>query len=141
MSEPTDSVLTGGCLCGAVAYRSGAPIRPPSICHCTSCRRAAGAHAVAWFTAPTAQFAFTRGAPATFRSSPPVVRSFCASCGTPLTYRHDDSPHEVDVTIGSLDDPSRVAPVAHTWMEDAASWDRPGDGRPQFAQSRAHAGD
>jgi len=40
--------LTGRCLCGAVRYECGAPISPAAFCHCESCRRASGAHAVAW---------------------------------------------------------------------------------------------
>ena len=37
---------------------------------------------------PARRFGFTKGAPARYRSSPPVVRTFCAACGTPLTYQH-----------------------------------------------------
>jgi len=75
------------------------------------------------------------GQPAIYRSSPPVQRAFCARCGTPLTYRHDDWAGQVDVTIGSLDEPARVAPVAHIWMQDAPSWDRPGDGLPSHPRT------
>ena len=131
-----EPLLDGGCLCGAVRYRCGMPPRPATYCHCTSCRRAAGAHAVAWFTVPAASLVFTQGQPAAYRSSPPVLRGFCARCGTQLTYRNERSPGEVDVTIGSLDDPSRVAPTAHIWMEDAAAWDVPGDGLPCFERWR-----
>jgi len=128
--------LTGGCLCGAVRYRCAAPVRPATWCHCTSCRRAAGAHAVAWFTVPAKSFALIEGQPAIFRSSPPVQRAFCARCGTQLTYRHQDSAGEVDVTVGSLDEPDRVAPADHIWMQDAAAWDRPVDGLPSYPRSR-----
>src|SRR5882757_3478816 len=114
MTEPT---LKGGCLCGAVRYHSGAPSHPAVYCHCTSCRRAAGAHAVAWFTVANASLVFTQGEPAIYRSSPPVQRTFCARCGTPLTYRHDGRAGEVDITIGSLDEPDRVAPADHIWMQ------------------------
>jgi hypothetical protein len=132
-AEPT---LNGGCLCGAVRYQCGAPIHPPAYCHCTSCRRAAGAHVVAWFTVPRASLVFTQGQAAIYRSSPPVQRAFCARCGTGLTYQHADSVDEIDVTIGSLDEPDRVAPVAHIWMQDAPRWDQPADGLPCHARSR-----
>jgi len=128
--------LVGGCLCGAVRYRCGAPIHAPAYCHCTSCRRAAGAHAVAWFTVEADSLVFTQGQPAVYLSSPPVHRTFCGRCGTPLTYRHASSPSEVDITIGSLDEPGRVAPTAHIWMEDAATWDRPADGLPSHPRTR-----
>jgi hypothetical protein len=79
------SFLEGGCLCGAVRYRCAAPDRPATLCHCTSCRRAAGAHVVAWFTVAASSLSFTEGTPAIYRSSPPVQRGFCARCGTQLT--------------------------------------------------------
>jgi hypothetical protein len=129
--------LTGGCLCGAVRYRCEPPARSATFCHCTSCRRAAGAHAVAWFTVPASRLVFTQGQPAIYRSSAPVRRGFCARCGTQLTYQHDSSADEIDVTIGSLDEPDRVAPATHIWMEDAARWDRPNDGLPCHARSRS----
>jgi hypothetical protein len=128
--------LTGGCLCGAVRYRCGAPTVAATYCHCTSCRRAAGAHAVAWFTVADSSLVFVQGQPALHRSSPPVQRAFCARCGTQLTYRHDSRPGEVDVTVGSLDQPERIAPADHIWMEDAAPWDRPGDGLPSHGRGR-----
>jgi hypothetical protein len=128
--------LNGGCLCGAVRYRCEPPARPAAYCHCTSCRRAAGAHVVAWFTVPTSSLTFTQGQLAIHRSSAPVQRGFCSRCGTQLTYRNDQWPDDVDVTVGSLDEPGRVTPTCHIWMEDAAPWDRPGDGLPVHARSR-----
>jgi len=128
--------LNGGCLCGAVRYRCEPPARPPAYCHCTSCRRAAGAHVVAWFTVSTSSLTFTQSQPAIYRSSAPVQRGFCPRCGTQLTYRNDQWPGEVDITVGSLDEPGRVPPTAHIWMEDAAPWDCPGDGLPVHARSR-----
>jgi hypothetical protein len=130
-----EPMLSGGCLCGAVRYRCVAPDRPAVYCHCTSCRRAAGAHAVVWFTVPAASFAFTAGQATIFRSSPPVERAFCARCGTQLTYRHQRWAGEIDVTGASLDEPGRVAPAAHIWMQDAAAWDRPADTLPCHPRS------
>jgi hypothetical protein len=51
--------LTGGCLCGAVRYRTGTPNVPPTLCHCASCRRATGAHAVGLYTVARATAEFT----------------------------------------------------------------------------------
>jgi len=88
--------IDGGCLCRAVRYRvAGKPIAQ-SLCHCRTCRLASGAPSVAWVVFPSRDFAFVTGQPASFRSSPEVVRTFCAHCGSPLTYRHDSSPDTVD---------------------------------------------
>jgi hypothetical protein len=131
-----DQSLTGRCLCGAVRYRCGAPLYPATLCHCESCRRAAGAHAVAWLTVRSGGLVYTAAAPVEFRSSPGVHRSFCGHCGTPLTYRRQERAGEIDVTLASLDRPDAVAPVDHIWMEDALPWDRPGDGLPQYPTTR-----
>ena len=128
--------FTGRCLCGSVRYECGAPILPPCFCHCESCRRAAGAHAVAWATVPRDTFRVVAGTLRSFVSSPPVVRQFCQHCGTPITYSNQQSPDSIDITVATLDSPDAMTPVDHIWMEDAPAWDRPGDGRPQFPGSR-----
>jgi hypothetical protein len=133
------SAITGGCLCGAVRYRSTGSGTLPTLCHCATCRKASGAHAVGWINFAKTEFQFTSKPPTQFRSSSRVIRSFCPTCGTPLTYWHEGSPEHIDVTIGSLDAPDAIAPADHTWMSDAVAWDRPADGLPQFRTSRAAA--
>jgi len=128
--------LTGRCLCGAVRYRCGARIWPPTLCHCESCRRAAGAHVVGWVTVHASSAAFTAGQPRSYASSPGVERTFCGNCGTPLSYRSEHRPGEIDFTIGSLDAPDAAVPVDHVWMADAPAWDRPSDGLPQHRRGR-----
>ena len=59
----TDSLLTGRCFCGTVRYRCAAPLYPPTLCHCESCRRVAGAHAVAWLTVPAGSLSYPMAKP------------------------------------------------------------------------------
>ena len=128
--------IEGGCLCGAVRYRvTGTPTNT-MICHCETCRRAAGSPVVAWLTFKAADFRISQGAPVEFSSTPPVRRGFCGICGTPLTYTHRDSPDSVDVTTCSLDDPQAFPPTHHSWLSDNVDWVRFGDGLPAFPQSR-----
>lgn len=129
-------ILTGRCLCGSIRYVTDPPVSQPAFCHCVSCRRAAGAHVVAWMTVARAGLRWLGAQPRQFASSPGVQRSFCAACGTPLTYFHDSYGERIDLTIATLDEPGRVAPVDHIWMEDAVSWDRPADGLPQHRRTR-----
>jgi hypothetical protein len=129
--------ITGRCLCGAIRYRCGSPIYPPTLCHCESCRRASGAHVVGWITVQESSATFTAGEPREIASSPGVKRTFCGRCGTPLTYRSERRAGEVDFTIGSLDSVNAVVPLDHIWMVDAPSWDRPADGLPQHAKGRS----
>jgi hypothetical protein len=131
-----EQTLNGRCLCKAVRYRCGPVLYPPTLCHCESCRRAAGAHAVGWLTVRRQDLSWTEGAPKIYVSSAGVQRGYCGQCGTPLTYQSDKRPAEIDLTIGSLERPELAVPVDHIWMEDAPPWDRPGDGLPQFARGR-----
>ncbi len=131
--------VSGGCLCGAVRYWATGEPGHPTLCHCLSCRRASGAPVVAWVTFPTAGFGFVSGSPVRYRSSPPVVRSFCGACGTALTYEHADHPGGVDVTTASLDAPEAFPPADHTWSSHRIAWLRVSDALPAFPRTRGEA--
>ena len=131
-----DAPITGGCLCRAIRYRAGSTPTVSMVCHCRSCRHAAAAPAVAWVTFPTSALSFVQGSPAAFRSSPSVTRTFCPSCGTPLTYVHGNRADEIDVTTCSLDDPDAFPPTYHAWLEHRVAWLRLGDGLPAFATTK-----
>ncbi len=131
-----NELYTGRCLCGAVRYQCG-PLRyPPTLCHCESCRRASGAHALGWITVAVSDLVFTAGRPTEFASSAGRLRGFCGTCGSPMTYRSAARPLEVDLTIGTLDEPDRAVPADHIWMEDAPGWDRPGKDLPCHPRGR-----
>jgi hypothetical protein len=129
----------GGCLCGAVRYRvSGRPYHL-SHCHCTLCRRAAGAPFVSWFSVASGAFRVMQGEPVCYRSSPEAVRGFCGRCGTQLTFQRDDTPGEVDITLCSLDDPEALTPEDHIYTGSRLRWIVLGDGLPEHAAVRAAA--
>ncbi len=129
-------MVTGGCACGAVRYEAAGACTNSMVCHCRSCRRAAGAPVVPWVTFAQSGFRFTRGAPTEHRSSPPVVRSFCGACGTPLTYRHSDYADAIDIATCSLDEPEQFPPTHHSWLSHDLGWVRFGDGLPTFQEFR-----
>jgi len=128
-------MLGGHCLCGAVRYECGELVSPPTFCHCESCRRASGAHVVAWATVKRSSFRVVHGALRKYRSSERATREFCERCGTPVTYANVDSPDTIDITIASLEAPDAIEPTAHVWMSDALKWDRPQDAHPKFSHS------
>ena len=132
-------MLTGGCLCGAVRYEAAAQPFHETVCHCADCRRAVGAASVAWLTVPRAALRFVRGTPAAYLSSPGVLRRFCATCGTSLTWESEQTAGEVDVTICSLDDPAAVPPRDHVRTAARVPWDALCDGLPAFPGSRPQA--
>jgi GNAT superfamily N-acetyltransferase len=137
-STPAPAVVAGGCFCGAVRYEIRGPLREASHCHCASCRRTAGAPVVTWATYPRKALRFTRGSAKELHSSPPVTRTFCAACGTPLTYFTRDEPEWIDVTVGSMDDPGAVPPADHIWTASQLGWLIIDDDLPRWP--RGHGG-
>ena len=132
-------VIEGGCLCRAVRYRvNGGPI-VTSLCHCRSCRLAAGAPSVAWVIFRSSEFAFSARRPARFRSSPAVIRTFCSQCGTSLTYQRDTEPDTVDVTTASLDFPDDFAPTREIWVAHKLAWEQLNDNFPHYPGSSRQA--
>src|ERR687889_614065 len=103
----------GGCFCGRVRYRVAGEPLASIVCHCVSCRRTSGAQSVAWLTFPHREFSFVHGEPADYRSSDEVSRTFCQSCGTSLTYRHDGELASTDVTPATRAPPDDSPPPRH----------------------------
>ena len=127
--------IEGGCLCGAIRYRATAEPQGRTLCHCESCRLAAGAPTVAWVIFPADDFAIVAGAPREHRSSQHVVRSFCGDCGTPLLYRSDRRPDVVDVPTATLDDPESFAPEREIWTSEKLAWETVNGALPQYPRS------
>lgn len=129
-------MLNGNCLCGAVRYTADKEILSATACHCTLCRRASGAPFVAWVTLPAAKFRFVAGTPARFASSDHATRTFCATCGSPLTFQSARYPDEIDVTICTLEHPETVSPKDHTFTRSELPWVRLADGLPRYGENR-----
>jgi hypothetical protein len=113
--------FSGGCQCGAVRYAFDADDVAASICHCRMCQKAFGAPFGALGSVRPEALTWTRGAPATFRSSTAAERGFCARCGTPLTFRY----HHLDVieiALVTLDDPNAIAPSKEVGVEGRLAW-------------------
>jgi hypothetical protein len=134
-----DPVLEGGCLCGHVRYRVRGPALSSSVCFCRSCRLAGGAASVAWFVVPLDRFEWLAAAPAERRSSPPVRRGFCNRCGTPISYRHDDAPTNIELTTATLDEPHRMPPAFEIWHDDRLPWAASDPALPHYAEDRLSA--
>ena len=129
-----DRKREGGCQCGAVRYEiAGEPVMA-AICHCTMCRRANAAPAVAWAMFSDAQVTFAKARPKEYASSPEARRGFCAACGTQISFTARFLPGLVDVTIGSLDDPEAIRPTLHYWHAKHLSWAEFADDLPRHQE-------
>lgn len=105
--------VTGGCLCGKVRITAtGRPWRV-GLCHCMDCRKHHGAlfHASAIFpeTAVTVE-----GETGSYAG-----RHFCPRCGSPVFSRSGD---EVEVHLGTLDEPDRFRPTYELWTIRRENW-------------------
>ena len=113
----------GRCHCGAIRYELAAEPKDVSLCHCTDCRRSAGAPVVAWAGFAESDLTVTRGTPKTINSSGAAMRSFCADCGTPLFYRNAEIlPDIVEVQLATLDDPEAFPPTVHIQAAEQLGW-------------------
>jgi len=120
-TAPSLPPLKGGCLCGNVRYEARPDHREGYYCHCRMCQLAFGntraafmnlrKSEVTWFTPPTY-----------YVSSKIAKRGFCGRCGTPLSFEFNDS-QNMDLSVGSLDDPSVLTPTSHYAIESRiANW-------------------
>jgi hypothetical protein len=121
MTEAAKPVLTGGCQCGAIRYAMTAVLLRVSLCHCRMCQKATGAPFASLADVAKDGFAWTRGTPASFRSSNIAERDFCAQCGTPLSYRRIDGA-TIEIMTGSFDRPDRVVPKVQFGTESRLGW-------------------
>jgi hypothetical protein len=113
--------LTGGCLCGRVRYQATPDHRDGYYCHCRMCQLAVGNTRAAFLNLRKAEVRWL-GSPAYYASSKIARRGFCSHCGTPLSFEYLDS-ERMDLTAGSLDDPSLLKPTAHFAIESRiAAW-------------------
>lgn len=127
----SDQKIEGGCQCGAVRYTiTGEPMLA-AICHCTMCRRAHAAPAVAWAMYQETQVAFVQGEPKRYASSAEAQRGFCPECGTQLSFTASYLPGLIDITVGSLDYPEALEPELHIWDSRRLPWVKIADDLPR----------
>lgn len=108
--------LRGGCQCGSVRYRALVEDDEAYYCHCRMCQKAFGNLFGVFFFALEDTVEWEAGSPAYYRSSKIARRGFCRECGTPLSFEDAES-GEIHLTVGSLDEPERLRPVAHYGFE------------------------
>jgi len=105
------AVHEGGCLCGAVRYRTTAlPLRV-TICHCTFCQRFTGSAYLVEPIFKRSDVALSGAAPRTYEhrsdgSGKRVTLNFCGTCGTTLYLDLERFPDILGLCGGTFDDPS-----------------------------------
>jgi hypothetical protein len=126
----SQTILRGGCLCGAIRYEADGDSAKIVNCHCSMCRRHSGAAFLTYAAYSTTQVRFAGGTVQQYRSSPGATRGHCGICGSPLTFVADAEPGTLWLTVGSFDDPNRAQPTEDWYLENKVHW------VPQLASSR-----
>jgi len=122
--------LQGGCLCSRVRYLATPDHRDGYYCHCRMCQLAFGNTRAAYFNLRKTEVQWLAEPPSYFASSKIARRGFCSMCGTPLSFEFLDS-DRMDLSVGSLDEPSLMKPTEHFAVESRiAAWHAP-DGLPE----------
>ncbi len=130
-----DEGFEGGCLCGAVRYRSTAAPILAGHCHCVDCRKSSGTGHCSHLGVPARAFTVTGkvtqyDAPAD--SGNIVGRCFCPACGAPVYSVNSSMPDLVFVRASSLDDVEVFKPQLVVYTRSAPSWDHVDPALPAF---------
>lgn len=122
----------GGCLCGAVQFRTeGSPLNV-RVCHCRACQKALGApfFARALFDQRAVNL---QGPVGRYPSSPELERLFCQRCGTRIgSWRVNGT--VAGFALALFDDPAAFTPTEHIWVGSKLPWLMLDDGLPQHAE-------
>jgi len=123
--------MNGRCLCGAIGFEIDEPVQACVNCHCDSCRRQCSAPMTTYVGIEDGKWRWTKGSPRIYRSSPHVERSFCDTCGTPLSFRSEKLADVMHVYVASLDEPEKFQPTLHVASEEKLSWLKLADDLPK----------
>lgn len=134
MAAHSQTLITGGCLCGAVRYEVHGPALQTSLCHCEDCRRASGAPFVAWTFFPAGTLKWTRGDPKTVHAAN-RNRRFCGDCGSPLEFQDPDHPELCEMNTCTLDVPAAFPPTDQCWASDQIPWTHHLEPLPQYEET------
>jgi hypothetical protein len=131
------SPLRGSCLCGAVTFEITGEPQSLTYCHCSRCRKQAGAFA-AVLMVKREHFRLLSGAQHIRRYAPEApwrhVRAFCGACGSPLGEPSDE--HEVfPIAASALDDDPGLRPTLHQNVMSKPAWYEITDAVKQIAGS------
>ena len=128
----SDEIKEGGCVCGAVRFSvRGAPIRA-GLCHCMTCRKAHASAFNPFLVFSPEQFEVD-GELAEWSTSSQYRLRFCPTCGSRV-YGGDGE--EIEVSLGSFDEPGLFEPQYELWVGRREQWLAPLDIQ-QFSENRS----
>lgn len=128
--------IQGGCLCGAVRYRSDAEALMTAICNCKHCQRQTGTAFSVLVAVPKGTLMMEGAQPEVYHdvgsSGLPVLRKFCSKCGSPIFSEVAATPGMDWIKAGTLDDTSWLQPQVNIWCDSAQAWVQMSDAIPRI---------
>jgi hypothetical protein len=131
----TETAITGGCLCGAVRFRSTAAPLAARCCWCRLCQHIGAGGPTVNAVFPSAAVTIegqTQAYDCIADSGTPMRRRFCPTCGCHLFSNAQTRPHLIVIRVGALDDPDLAAPGSTIWTDGAPRWACIDPDLPQF---------
>lgn len=127
----------GGCLCGAVRYRTSGTPRRISACSCRACQLRSGGPLGLAVYFDDADIEFLQGelrsVERTSDAGRWVVNEFCPSCGTTVTWTGEFLPGRRAIAAGTFDEPSFWAvPERFVYSRTSPVWLRLDKSIPAF---------
>ncbi len=121
-------VYRAGCRCGSVRVTANGPPSRVGMCHCLDCRKHHGAlfYAAAIFPRDAVEIS------GEVRSY--AGRSFCPICGSPVFAQTGE---EVEVHLGSFDQPDQLKPTYECWTIRREGWLPEFEGMQRYDRDRA----
>jgi hypothetical protein len=128
--------LEGGCSCGAVRYRLDSAPMFVHCCHCNDCQRQTGAAFAVNALIETDRVALLSGTPVPVAmptdSGRPHRIFRCPACQIGVWSEYGGLARLRFVRVGTLDDPSAVAPTVHIYTRSKLPWVALPEGVPAF---------
>lgn len=120
----SDSFTTreGGCRCGKVRFRIGAPPLLTMVCHCKGCQRMTGSAFSLSAAIPSDGFAVLQGEPVIGGMHGPTRHFFCGWCMSWLFTRAENVDWFVNVRVTMLDDAAWFTPFIETCTDEKLPW-------------------
>jgi hypothetical protein len=118
--------LEGGCACGEIRYRLASKPMFVHCCHCRDCQRQTGSAFVINALIETDRVEKLKGETVAITvptdSGQPHVIHRCKTCGVAVWSHYGGNRPLSFVRVGTLDDPSALAPDVHIYTRSKLPW-------------------
>jgi len=122
-----ETMLEGGCTCGAVRYRMQGPPLIVHCCHCSWCQRETGSAFALNAYVEADHVTLTKGTPELVTTPSASGKgqkiARCPACRVAVWSHYAGAGERVAfVRVGTLDEPGRLAPDSHIYTATKQPW-------------------